>query len=145
MNNLDKTIENSKPRGTSIIFVNENDHVLLFLRDNIPSIPFPNCWDILGGHIEEGETPEQCIVREMQEEIGQNIENLQVFNMYDMKDRMEYTFWKKANLDISKISLTEGQKLKWFSEEEIRNMPEQMIAFDFKAIILQFFKEAPFK
>ena len=38
-----------KRLGCSIIFVNDNQQVLLFLRDDDPTIPFPNMWDVLGG------------------------------------------------------------------------------------------------
>lgn len=31
---------------------------------------FPNCWDIVGGHVESGETPEQALEREVAEETG---------------------------------------------------------------------------
>ena len=31
---------------------------------------FPNCWDLIGGHIEPGESPEQAMRRECREEIG---------------------------------------------------------------------------
>lgn len=35
-------------------------------------------WGILGGHIEGGETPEECIVREAMEEGGVSIANLEI-------------------------------------------------------------------
>jgi 8-oxo-dGTP diphosphatase len=31
---------------------------------------FPSCWDTIGGHVEEGESPASALVRELQEEIG---------------------------------------------------------------------------
>ena len=30
----------------------------------------PNCWDVIGGHVEAGETVEQALIREAQEEVG---------------------------------------------------------------------------
>ncbi|MGO4571337.1 NUDIX hydrolase [Microvirga sp. 2TAF3] len=31
---------------------------------------YPHCWDLFGGHVEQGETYEQALVREFQEELG---------------------------------------------------------------------------
>jgi 8-oxo-dGTP diphosphatase len=31
---------------------------------------YPNCWDIIGGHVQIGEAFEQAMVREVEEEIG---------------------------------------------------------------------------
>jgi len=57
-----------KHSGASIIFVNDHKQVLLLLRDDKPGLPYRNMWDVPGGHIELGETPKQCIMREMKEE-----------------------------------------------------------------------------
>ncbi|MCD4741232.1 MAG: NUDIX hydrolase [Desulfobacteraceae bacterium] len=127
-----------KRKGCSIIFLNNKMQILLFLRDNIPDIPYPNMWDIPGGHVEKDETPKQCIVREMKEEMDLDIQGFAEFKIVEFVDRIEYVFWKRENLDISKIKLTEGQCLKWFTEDDIRNTH---LACGFNEVALDFFRE----
>lgn len=121
--------------------MNDRKQILLFLRDDTPGIPYPNMWDIPGGHVENSETPEQCIVREMKEEMDLDIEGFHLFSVTEFPDRTEYTFWKKANLDIDKIQLTEGKRLKWFSERDAKSTE---LASGFNEIIEDFFKKAPY-
>lgn len=130
-----------KRKGTSIIFVNDQRKVLLLLRDDKPTIPYPNMWDVPGGHVDDGETPEQCIVREMKEEMDLTLEEFERLSVMEFTDRVEYTFWKRVNLDIEKIDLQEGQRLRWFTELEARN---SKLAYGFNEIIDDFFKKAPF-
>ena len=50
------------------IFVRDG-RVLLARRS--PAKPsFPDCWDVVGGHVEPGETVEDALVRESEEETG---------------------------------------------------------------------------
>ena len=130
-----------KRRGCSIIFVNDLRQILLVLRDDSPHIPYPNMWDVPGGHVEDDELPEECIVREMKEEMYLNLNEFHSFSVTEFADRTEYTFWKKADLEIGKITLTEGQCLRWFTEDETK---ETELAYGFNQIIENFFKEAPF-
>ena len=111
------------------------------MRDDKPDIPFPNMWDVPGGHVEPGETPEECIVREMKEEMGLDLEGFQLFSVKTFSDRIENTYWKKANLMIRDIRLTEGQYLKWFSEQEAK---ETELCYGFNEIVEEFFRKAPF-
>jgi 8-oxo-dGTP diphosphatase len=117
---------------------------LLALRDDIQQIPYPGCWDILGGHIDEGETSEACIRREIMEEVNIKIRRPKLFRIYEMPDRTEYTFWQRADFDLQKIKLNEGQRLRWFTESKIRRMTTKKFAFGFKRVLLDFFKEKPF-
>ena len=95
-------------------------------------------WDIPGGHVEGGETPEQCIIREMKEEMDLTLHSFELFSVKEFDDRIEYTFWKKANLDIAKINLHEGQQLKWFPEPEAKNTK---LAYGFNERVDDFFKK----
>ena len=66
--------------------MNENKQILLFLRDNIPDIPYPNMWDVPGGHVEKFESPEQCIVREMKEEMNLILDDFELFSEIEFED-----------------------------------------------------------
>ncbi|MCK5542139.1 MAG: NUDIX hydrolase [Desulfobacterales bacterium] len=127
-----------KRKGCSIIFLNDHRQILLFLRDDKPSIPYPNMWDIPGGHVEKGESPGECIVREMKEEMDLDLKNYLEFKIVEFADRIEYIFWKKVNLDISEIKLTEGQCLKWFTEDDVKNTN---LACGFNQVALEFFRK----
>ena len=42
---------------------------------------YPDCWDLVGGHIEPGEQPEQAVVRECLEELGVRVVDPRPFPM----------------------------------------------------------------
>ena len=132
-----------KKEGASIILVNRSEQVLLCLRDDKPDIPYPNCWDLLGGAVEAGETPRECILRELREEIEVSLDGPQLFNVYDMDDRLEYTFWKLVDFDVRALKLNEGQELRWFTESEVESLHSDAIAFNFRCVILEFFDKRP--
>jgi len=55
--------------------------------------------------------------------------------------RLGYIFWKSADLNIDEISLQEGQRLRWFSEEEAK---ATALAYGFNEIIADSYAKAPF-
>ena len=46
------------------------DKLLTILRDDKPTIPWPNMWELPGGGREGEETPFECVQREVFEELG---------------------------------------------------------------------------
>ena len=78
---------------------------------------------------------------EMKEKMDLDLEDFQLFSVMEFIDRVEYTFWKKANLDIEKINLHEGQQIRWFTESEARNTK---LAYGFNEIVDDFFKKTSF-
>jgi len=75
-------------------------------------------WDLPGGHIEEHESAEECVVREMLEEMEINVEGCTLFRSYEFSDRKEYIFTLQVDFEPRNIILHEGQMIRWFSKEE---------------------------
>jgi 8-oxo-dGTP diphosphatase len=93
-------------------------------------------WDLPGGHLEENETAEECIVREMLEEMELNVEGCGHFRVYEFSDRTEYVFFKLADFDLRNIVLHEGQMLRWFSREEAE---QENLAYGFNQVLSDYF------
>ena len=55
--------------GCKIALICEGQ-ILTILRDDKPTIPYPNMWDLPGGGREGNETPFECVAREVYEELS---------------------------------------------------------------------------
>lgn len=55
-------------------------HVLLAHRHPLRRW-YPDCWDLVGGHVEPGELPEQAVLRESLEELGVHVHDPQPVGM----------------------------------------------------------------
>lgn len=99
----------------ALLFDRDNK-LLIYLRDDKPAIPFPNHWDFFGGHVEEGETPEQALCRELQEEIGVTLESWRLFRRYqcltgDVYPNTKYIYQARVECRGGDLTLYEGQRL----------------------------------
>ena len=123
----------------AIIIENRQEEILLLLRDDKPSISFPNYWTLVGGSVEEGETQESAAHREMLEEIGIDTV-INFWKRYDRQhpcvlvDQMIYL----ANIDspCGALTLREGQDVRFFNFNEINN---QNIGFEFGTLLEEYF------
>jgi 8-oxo-dGTP diphosphatase len=127
----------------AIILENDKGEFLLYLRDNKPDIPFPGYWDLIGGHVEEGETPEQALVREVKEELDIDLTEYRFYKKYicltgDAYENTKYIYTGKINLPIEEITLLEGVRPQFFSREEI---PDVKFANILKTIMMDYIKD----
>lgn len=82
---------------------------------------FKGGWEFPGGKIEEGETPKQALVREIQEELNTEI------NVGSLIDTIEYDypsfhlsmdcFW--AEVVSGNLELKEAEDAKWLTKDEL--------------------------
>jgi 8-oxo-dGTP diphosphatase len=77
----------------------------------------------------------------MKEEMDLDIDEFELFSKIEFEDRIEYSFWARADFDIDNIELTEGQKLKWFTRDDAKQTP---LAYGFNEIVEKFYSIAPF-
>ncbi|MBC8412881.1 MAG: NUDIX domain-containing protein [Nitrospira sp.] len=125
-----------------IILENPRGELLIYKRDNNPDIPYPGHWDLIGGHLEEGETPEQALVREVMEEIGIELAEYTFFKKYDVFvgdvwQNIKYIYTAKIDIPLQDLTLYEGEKLMYVSRAEICNINFANILKD---IVLDYIK-----
>jgi len=102
--------------ATALLFDSEGQ-LLIYLRDDKPDIPYPNHWDLFGGHVEKGETPEIALVREVQEELGIELTGYTKFKTYhclegDAQPNIKTVYSAHISQRAAELTLYEGQYLK---------------------------------
>ncbi|MFE9689711.1 NUDIX hydrolase [Micromonospora sp. NPDC005806] len=93
---------------------------------------FPNCWDIVGGHLEPGESVEEALRREVTEETGWTVSQVlgQVgeyrYTGDDGLVRVETDFLVRVAGDLSRPRLEEGKhtEFRWLAEQDVDLLDE---------------------
>jgi len=98
---------------------------LLLLRDNFPTIYAPNKWSLPGGGGENGEGPEETLLRELKEEIG--VIPTKFFYCCKSKDEDKTIcylyFVKLTDKEVGQLKLgDEGQKMEFFSLDQTKDL-----------------------
>ncbi len=98
---------------------------------------FPNCWESVGGHVEDGETLEECLHRETWEETGWKIEKiLATVGVYewdlDGKKNKEFVFLVEVSGDLTapKIEAGKVSEYRWITADETHIFHENRAAED---------------
>jgi 8-oxo-dGTP diphosphatase len=104
--------------SVGVIITNRGGKVLLlehFLRPG-------SGWGIPGGFIEHGEQPEAAARREIREETGIELQNLQMLYVRTHYRHIEFLFRAESN-EKATVKSREIRSLGWFAVDE---MPEEM-------------------
>ncbi len=97
----------------------------MHLRDDIPDIVWPAHWSLLGGGAEEGETPTEAVVRELDEEVGLMVSG--VTELFEIRDELGsgqiVTFFVVAwDGEPQTLPLREGVRLEFFAPGHLRTL-----------------------
>lgn len=96
--------------------------ILLLQRDDSLGIRDPNCWQLPGGGVEDGEMPDDAIKRELQEEIGIIPDSLRFLTSPSAETQAYYArLTDEEARNIKKGD--EGKDLRFFSFDELSQIP----------------------
>ena len=122
----------TEPLRCAGALVVDDDGRIFFQRRSPHRKLFPNSWDIVGGHLDPGETVEDALRRELTEETGWTLSLvLGVIGEYsytgnDGLDRVETDFLVRVDGDLSRPRLEVGKHtdFRWLAEHEVAVLDE---------------------
>jgi 8-oxo-dGTP diphosphatase len=130
-------------RCVSALLVNDEGNLVIQLRDVKPGLPFPAHWATLGGAIDDDETPDEAMRRELMEEIAQVLSLRfwrQIHHDFLWNGETQivenYLYVGKLHGDLTLVKLHEGQRLGAFGPAEIETIP---IAYGLETVFKFFF------
>ena len=106
------------PRVGVGVIIERNGQVLLLKRTNVHGA---GTWSTPGGHLEYGESPEECAIREVKEETGVNIGDVRfkgiTNDLFEVSEKHYITIWMEGRyLDGEPVVNADGEAsdIGWF-------------------------------
>ena len=112
---------------TTLCYLCRDDKILMLYRNKKKDDANEGKWIGIGGRIEEGEAPEECMIREVKEETGLTVSSFEFLGVITfISDRWEdeYMFLYRADAFSGRMidECPEGT-LKWVSKEKVMELP----------------------
>jgi ADP-ribose pyrophosphatase len=113
-------------RLSTLCYIGKNGKTLMLHRVKKQNDVHEGKWNGLGGRVEQGETPEECIIREVYEESGLTVRNpllrgILTFPLFSNSED-EYTFlFTASEFEGELIDSPEGN-LEWIDDAEVPNL-----------------------
>lgn len=107
---------------TTLCYLEKENKYLMLHRTKKENDINKNKWLGVGGKLEKGETPEQCLIREVKEETGLNLidhvhRGIVIFN-YNDDEPLDMHLYTSKNFSGEIQECSEGD-LKWIDKSEI--------------------------
>jgi len=111
-----------KSQLTTLCYIEENGKYLMLHRTKKDNDENHDKWIGVGGHFEKGESPEDCLVREVKEETGLTLHSFDfrgIVTFVSDENPAEYMcLFTSKDFSGEMISCNEGQ-LEWVDKEKI--------------------------
>ena len=125
------------------VIVFEDRRYLCQLRSQKAGIYYPGHWGLFGGEVEPGESAEEGLKRELEEELSLVIGNAEYFTefTFDFSFRRLGIVWRRyyvvrlESSELSQLRLGEGRELSTFTARELFAQP-RVVPFDAFAVWL---------
>ena len=113
-------------RLTTLCYIERNGCYLMLNRDKKAVDENKGKWIGVGGHMEENESPEECVLREIREETGLTVHDLRLrgvitFILPDWGNELTFLYTAKTE-DDQIMECAEGT-LQWISIDQIPALP----------------------
>ena len=110
----------------TLCYINDGKRTLMLHRIKKENDMHEGKWNGLGGKLEQGESPEECVVREVYEESGLTIKNptlrgIMTFPKFDDIDDWLVFLYTSNEFKGNLIESDEGD-LNWIGNDEILNL-----------------------
>ncbi len=110
----------------TLCYIKNNGKTLMLYRNKKENDYHEGKWNGIGGKFEQGETPEECAIREIKEETGLDVyepklKGMITFPLFDGKDDWYVYLFVITNFSGELIDSPEG-KLEWIPDEKITEL-----------------------
>ena len=129
-----------EPELTTLCYIEKDGQYLMLHRTKKKNDPSKDLWMGVGGHFEQGESPEECVLREVKEETGLTLTSWRLCGIVTFSDGdwYEYMFLYTADgFTGDLIECIEGD-LVWVDKEKAVN---ELVSWEGDKIFLRLMQE----
>lgn len=105
------------------VLLHPDGRVLLQLRDDKPGIDAPGQWSLFGGGMDEHETPEAGMLREVEEEIGFRVTHHRKLIVFEGWRGRFHVYLAAIDEPTERLTLAEGAGFGYWTVAEVMTEP----------------------